>query len=290
MHSARENPPAVALRPMRATDIDVGLRLCRASGWNQLRRDWEQFLALGPDGSWVAEQEGQVVGTVTTVRYGTRFAWIGMVLVDPAVRGRGIGTRLLDRAIALLSDVPRLCLDATAAGHALYLSRGFTDETQIHRLQGGPTLLAQPSPGGVRPMREQDLAEVCGFDEPVFGADRVGMLRWMWHGAPEYAWVAERGGRLTGYAFGRHGHHSEHLGPVVAEDGETARHLAATCLSAHRGRTFIVDVPLGQRSWRESLEALGFSHQRPLIRMARGGGSVQGDPSRGFAVLGPEFG
>ena len=121
---------------MRATDIDDGLRLCRVSGWNQVRRDWEQFLALTPDGSCVAEHEGRVVGTVTTVRYGTRFAWIGMVLVDPAVRGRGIGTRLLDHALALLSDMPLVCLDATPAGHALYLSRGFTEEGQIHRLQG----------------------------------------------------------------------------------------------------------------------------------------------------------
>jgi GNAT superfamily N-acetyltransferase len=290
MHSARGNPQAVALRPMRATDIDVGLRLCRASGWNQVRRDWEQFLALSPDSGCVAEHDGHVVGTVTTVRYGTRFAWIGMVLVDPAVRGRGIGTRLLDGAMALLSDVPRLCLDATAAGHALYLSRGFTEETQIHRLQGVPTLLAHPSPGGVRPMREQDLAAVCALDEPVFGADRVAMLRWMWHGAPEYAWVADAGGRLTGYAFGRHGHDFEHLGPVVAEDGETALRLASTCLSAHRGRPFVVDAPLGQRSWRQSLEALGFSHQRPLIRMARGSGDIPGDLSRQFAVLGPEFG
>ena len=116
MRSARENPHAVALRSMRATDIDAGLRLCRVSGWNQVRRDWEQFLALSPDGCCVAEHEGHVVGTVATVRYGTRFGWIGMVLVDPAVRGRGIGTRLLDHALALLSDMPLVRLDATPAG------------------------------------------------------------------------------------------------------------------------------------------------------------------------------
>ena len=92
---------------------------------------------------------------------------------------------------------------------------------------------------------------------------------------------------MTGYTFGRHGHDFEHLGPIVAEDGETARRLAATCLGAHAGRPFVVDVPLGQQSWQQSLEALGFRYQRPLIRMARGTGDIPGDPSRQFAVLGP---
>lgn len=275
---------------MRATDIDDGLRLCRASGWNQVRRDWEGFLASTPDGSCVAEHEGRVVGTVTTVRYGARLAWIGMVLVEPAMRGRGIGTRLLDSALALLSDVPRVCLDATPAGHGIYLSRGFTEQGQIHRLQGVAATLAQPSSEGVRAMREQDLAEVFALDEPVFGADRVAMLRWMWQGAPEYAWVAKRGGRVTGFTLGRHGHDFEHLGPIVAEDGETAGRLAATCLGAHAGRLFVVDVPLGQQSCHQHLEAMGFRDQRPLIRMSLGNDTIPGDPSRQFAVLGPEFG
>ena len=275
---------------MRAPDIDVGLRLCRVSGWNQVRRDWEQFLALSPDGCAVAEHEGHVVGTVATVRYGTRFGWIGMVLVDPAVRGRGIGTRLLDHSLALLSDMPLVRLDATTAGHPLYLTRGFAEEGQINRLQGIAPDLAQARPEGVRPMSSQDIGGVSSLDELVFGANRIAMLRWMWHGAPGYAWVAERGGQVAGYTFGRHGHDFEDLGPIVAADDDMAQQLATACLSAHGGRSFIVDVPLGQSGLQRCLEAMGFRYQRPLIRMARGAGAIPGDPSRQFAVLGPEFG
>jgi GNAT superfamily N-acetyltransferase len=275
---------------MRATDIDVGLRLCRVSGWNQVRRDWDQFLSLSPGGCSVAELEGHVVGTVATVRYGTRFGWIGMVLVDPAVRGRGIGTRLLDHSLTLLSDMPLVRLDATTAGHPLYLTRGFAEEGLINRLQGIAPALAQARPEGVRPMSEQDIGDVSALDERVFGANRIAMLRWMWQGAPGYAWVAQRGGRMTGYTFGRHGHDFEDLGPIVAADDDMAHQLATACLSAHGGRSFVVDLPLGQSSLQQRLEALGFRHQRPLIRMARGTGGIPGDPSRQFAVLGPEFG
>jgi hypothetical protein len=139
-------------------------------------------------------------------------------------------------------------------------------------------------------MTDRDLAEVFALDAQTFGADRAPMLRWMWQGAPEYAWVSHSGSGVTGYTFGRHGHDFEHLGPIVAEDTETARRLATTCLGAHPGHPFVVDAPAGEPSWQRSLEALGFRHQRPLIRMARGTGGIPGDPSRQFAVLGPEFG
>jgi len=290
MRSPGESPLAVALRPMRASDIDDGLRLCRISGWNQVGRDWEQFLTLTPDGARVADHEGRVVGTVATVRYGTRFGWIGMVLVDPIVRGRGIGTLLLDHALELLSDMPLVRLDATSAGHDLYLTRNFTEEGLILRLQAIAPGLAAPTHEGVRRMTDQDIAEVSALDEQIFGASRAALLRWMWQGAPGFAWVATPGSRLTGYMFGRHGHDFEHMGPIVAVDAETAWQLATACLGAHAGRAFVVDAPVHTPSWQRSLEALGFREQRPLIRMARGVGGVPGDPSRQFAVLGPEFG
>lgn len=139
-------------------------------------------------------------------------------------------------------------------------------------------------------MNARNFADVSALDERVFGANREAMLRWMWQGSSEYACVAEGGGRVTGYTFGRHGNDFEHLGPVTAVDGDTARRLATACLGLNSGRRFVVDVSPGDALWQQGLEALGFRFQRPLIRMARGGGRIPGDPAQQFAVLGPEFG
>ncbi len=284
-------PEGVSVRPMRPSDIGDGLRLCRASGWNQIARDWAQFLAMEPDGARVAECAGRVVGTVATVRYGRRFAWIGMVLVDPAARGRGIGTLLLDQATALLADMPLVRLDATPAGHGIYLKRNFTEEYRLRRLQATvPGSLEISAAGQARRMTERDLPDVTALDEQVFGASRAAMLRWVWSGAPEYAWVAERDGAIQGFTFGRHGDASEYLGPLVAVNEETARRLAAACLRGHAGRQFIIDAPPHAPAWLRSLDEMGFREQRPLIRMSMGAAAVPGDPSRQFAILGPEFG
>ena len=47
---------------------------------------------------------GLVIGTVTTAGYGGRVAWISMLLVDPAHRGQGMGTRLPSRKWRLASS------------------------------------------------------------------------------------------------------------------------------------------------------------------------------------------
>src|ERR1700740_2643423 len=103
------------LRAMAEADIPAGMRLKEISGWNQTAEDWGRFLNASPNGCFVAEFDSKVVGTAATISYEDKFAWIGMVLVDPKYRGRGIGTRLLEKTIAFLDEmrIPTMKLDAT---------------------------------------------------------------------------------------------------------------------------------------------------------------------------------
>src|SRR2546422_9978611 len=123
------------LRVMTEADIPGGMRLKELAGWNQTPSDWERFLRASPAGCSVAELDGRVCGTATTIVYEGRFAWIGMVLVDPECRGRGIGTRLLAKAIEHLdaARVPTLKLDATPQGRPIYAKLGFVSEYEVER-------------------------------------------------------------------------------------------------------------------------------------------------------------
>src|SRR5215813_13986469 len=106
------------LRTMTKTDIPAGMRLKDVSGWNQTEHDWHRFLNASPSGCFVAEANGEVIGTAATISYEDKFAWIGMVLVDPGHRGKGIGTHLLERAVKYLdtAKTPTVKLDATPLG------------------------------------------------------------------------------------------------------------------------------------------------------------------------------
>jgi GNAT superfamily N-acetyltransferase len=282
--------PDIEFRSMVRDDIDAGLRLCRLSGWDQVARDWERFLALEPPAAGVAIRSGTVVGTVATVPYGAQFGWIGMVLVDPGAQGQGLGTSLVKYALGALRDVAAVRLDATPVGHPLYLKHGFADEGHLRRMECGSANLGQHAHPEIRPMTSGDLSDVIAMDHVVFGAPRGQLLQWMYDGAPEYAVVARRHGRLAGYVFGRHGHQFGHLGPIVAVDDRLAQEMITACLSRHRGRAFIVDAMSHSGEWTAFLEQAGFREQRPFIRMHRGGQPPFGLPRQQFAVLGPEFG
>src|SRR5574341_1471527 len=165
---------------MLSADIAVGLELCRASRWNQLSRDWELFLKLSPTECRVAVKDDRVIGTVTTVRYQDRFSWVGMVLVDPAERRQGIGTRLLLEAFDILSDQTAIRLDATPAGREVYLKLDFVDEYCLSRMETVVSdRLTRDENNAARPMTKSDLPVVFEMDRQVFGADRRVMLEWM---------------------------------------------------------------------------------------------------------------
>jgi len=275
---------------MRTEDIPGGLRLCRASGWNQVAHDWELFLASSPDGCRVAiDDSDNVIGSVATIRYGDAFAWIGMVLVDPLWRGAGIGTGLLKASLEILHDVPAR-LDATPAGRPVYAHSGFIEEYGLQRMHCPAPLEKAAVPFfGAEPMSEADLREVSREDRRAFGADRKALLHAFRRNAPEYAWVIREGGGIDGYVFGRRGYAFEHIGPLVARDDAAAGTLVAACLSARPDRPFIIDVPL-REPWVAWLSANHFSVQRPFIRMARGERRFREGFDDIFAIAGPEFG
>lgn len=281
--------PDVLIREMTVSDIPAGLSLCRASRWNQTERDWHYFLTAAPHGALVAVEDGMVIGTVATLPYGP-FAWISMVLVDPAARHRGIGTLLLDRGLALVPEGVAARLDATPAGEVLYRRLGFVAEYGLTRL-----FLDVRRPGlarahGARPLAIADWPALYEMDARAFGASRASLLERLAHDAPEYAWVAEREGRLQGYLFGRHGYVREHLGPLVVDTPETAGLLLETCLAANPDRKIFLDVRDDQRAWRARLAELGFVIERPFLRMCRGRLTTLDQRSPVYAITGPEFG
>jgi GNAT superfamily N-acetyltransferase len=280
---------------MRPGDIARGLALCRTSGWNQMQADWEQLLALGAGGCFVAEVDGRVVGTVTVVAYERRFAWIGMVLVEPGMRGRGIGGALMDRALGALGDLPAR-LDATPQGYPMYRRLGFVEESRFCRMtraasgevpgQEGP----QAAAPCVRPMAAPDRATIRQWDRAVFGADRADLLEWASRTEPRLAWIASTPAGMRGYCLGRRGHSWLQVGPIVACDVAAGSALVAACVDALPGAPLVLDAAIEAPGWTAELSALGFVEQRPFVRMCRGTNRHVGRREQQLAIFGPEWG
>jgi ribosomal protein S18 acetylase RimI-like enzyme len=277
---------------MERGDVLSALSLCRSAGWNQLSRDWEIFLALAPRGNRVClNEDGNVVGTVTTIRYGDHFAWIGMVLVDPAHRRKGIGSGLLDQALNVLNDAKCVRLDATPEGRQVYTKLGFEDEYQLSRMVvKSADLKKLITSSRVTDLTAQDLEALRSEDNKVFGADRASLLSWMRDGRPDLAFKVVNKDRIEGFCLGRSGYNNTHIGPVVANSLNVAQELVTTALQRIGSKGIILDVTHHNDKWRAWLQSLGFSELRPFIRMYRGTNHNPGVPENQFAILGPEFG
>jgi GNAT superfamily N-acetyltransferase len=267
---------------MTPADIPAGLALCRASRWNQLAEDWQCFLESPHGRGWIAEQDGAAVGTVAILRYGPSFTWLSMMLVDPGARRAGIGTRLMETAMAALAGEPCVRLDATPAGEPLYRRFGFTAEYELVRAKS--SAVGAAAHNHAHPMQPADFDSILAYDRQVFGADRGALLHTFYQRAPEMAWTLPRAGTLAGYCFGRPGHLYRQVGPVVADDEAGARQLIDACRTRE---DLAIDVSRAAAGW---LEQAGFTIERPFLRMHRGEPVTRGIPSCQFAIAGPEFG
>jgi GNAT superfamily N-acetyltransferase len=80
---------------------------------------------------WLAEHEAKLVGCVAIVAASAENAQLRWFLVDPAVRGQGLGTRLLREAVLFCQEqgyrnIILWTVSALAAAARLYLAAGFT--------------------------------------------------------------------------------------------------------------------------------------------------------------------
>jgi GNAT superfamily N-acetyltransferase len=282
------------LRTMTKQDIPAGLRLKDLAGWNQTAADWNRFLEASPSGCFVAEVDEHVCGTVTTISFEERFAWVGMVLVDREYRNRGIGTQLLERAIAYLDQqgIPTIKLDATPQGKPLYEKLRFVTEYQIQRWILKRTLGKDVGTFGSTPasLSAAQLESIFRMDQKVFGADRISLLRSLQEEIPHFALGVWNDDRVRGYLLGRRGSFADHLGPWMASDEDSARLLLDKFLARSERETIVVDCLPANRAIIDLLRGCGFSYSRTLTRMHRGPNTHPGDCNNLCAIMGPEFG
>jgi DNA-binding MarR family transcriptional regulator/GNAT superfamily N-acetyltransferase len=108
----RPEAPAYVLRPHRPGDVGWvvqrhGALYAREYGWNE---EFEALVAeVGAkfireydptrERCWIAERDGQPVGAVFLVSRSKTVAQLRLLIVEPAARGSGIGTRLVEECI-----------------------------------------------------------------------------------------------------------------------------------------------------------------------------------------------
>lgn len=276
---------------MTRGDIAFGMSLKQIAGWNQLPLDWERFMEFESQGCFLAHCGGRPAGTACTIAYEKLFGWVGMVLVHPDMRRRGLGTKLLIAGIEYLegAGLAAVKLDATPMGKQLYDTIGFADEYMLERWQGRGKL--GPMPTGLTELTPAHLDAVVAFDRPIFGADRSRVLKRMLTETTIRAVGSFDGtGNLQGYAALRPGQNALYVGPWIATQPEVGERLWEWARATAGDLPMFVDILLPNPHALPLVQQAGFERQRHLIRMYRGENVSPGQPELQYGIFGPEVG
>ena len=251
---------ALRFRPLGAEDIPL-VEDFPPPEWHF---PFGRFLELHLGSSYfhpiVGTAGGQIVGVGNAIVNET-VAWLGNIIVPPAERGRGIGSRLTARLIELAKErgCGTLVLIATTMGEPVYRKLGFV-ATGLYRFYRGGSDAPAPDPRHIRRMRAEDHAAVLALDRVVSGEGRAPLLsRFLATG-----WVHEQeaGGRVDGYYLPDLG-----SGLVIAANDDAGMSLLRLRL---RHAPSLVVVPDENEVARKWLVSNGYSETLAAPRMCLG--------------------
>lgn len=276
------------IRNMQPRDIPSGTTLCRLVHWNQLDADWQRLMDLEPDGVLTAEENGGFCGTASAVSYGTEMAWIGMVLVHPGFRGRGIAAQLMEACISRLKQkrIRSIKLDATDMGRPVYLKLGFHDEEPVVRyINENPQTRTAASDHCTERL---DWSEIASLDKTAFGADRMALLKNLSVSGPAVQY-SKSGTSEFGFGFARPGFSADFIGPIVATGASAAQEILRGLLTRLPNKPVLIDILPANKPAEELITSHSFNVSRSLTRMCSGLRNT-GNTQTVFGTAGFEFG
>ncbi|PIJ45795.1 GNAT family N-acetyltransferase [Tatumella sp. OPLPL6] len=231
----------IQLRTMHHDDLSQGFRLSQQVNWPHRLDDWEQALSLGE--GIVAQTEQAIVGCAVLWPWGEQRSTLGLVIVDAAYQGQGIGKLLME---GLLEKVPEatIRLHATEMGKGLYEKYGFKEKSTIfqHQIAQLPTISVPELVAGelIRSLKEEELATLIEHDFQSHGLHRPTLWQNLFESAD--IWVLEKSKIIQGYVAVRQFGRGYVIGPLLAHDENSAQKLFCYGASSLTGKFVRVDT------------------------------------------------
>lgn len=289
----------VSIRLWTERDIDYVAESVQREGWGHTRRDVERCWLYEPEGCFIAEADGRRVGHVFSTRYHGA-GWIGLLIVDPENRGKGVGKTLMQNAISYLknSGTETIQLEAMEGAVPLYRRLGFKEEFDSLRFRkkvdrrNRPKHAIEAEPRAViRLMQRDDIETVASFDSRYFGANRLRVLRSLHEDYPRLCFISEAMGNPVGYIMSRKVREAHWIGPWIGKDAENAESLLSACVDAMEDETQLrLGMPAPNSDGVSLMEKFNFELTGKSVRMVLSRRQRSVRTSGVYGIGGPEKG
>jgi Acetyltransferase (GNAT) domain len=214
---------AYNVRTMRRQEIDLAVDWAAAEGWNPGLHDANCFYAADPDGFLIGLLGDEPVATISVVKYGTSFGFVGFYIVAPGHRGRDYGINIWNTGLARLQG-RTVGLDGVVDQQENYKKSGFVLAHRNVRYQGVRAGNARAI-SGIIPLSTLPFSEISAYDQQFFPDTRVQFLK-CWINQPQAAALGfVEGGALAGYVVLRPCRAGYKVGPLFADRPDIAEVL-----------------------------------------------------------------
>ncbi|MBU7004335.1 MAG: GNAT family N-acetyltransferase, partial [Theionarchaea archaeon] len=203
-----------SIREMERDDVQDACKLTESEEWGFDENDFNRILDLFPRGSFVAEQDGKIIGLVTTSSYDVT-GWIGNVLVDAENRLGGLGSALVKRAIAHLEEkqIRSVLLYSYKGLEDFYRALGFRPLDGLAAFRGLIRATSRRTRTDV--MQLNDMPDVFRLDRYSFGDDRSKLLSRLQAEFPDACHVLKSQNDVVGYSMVQFSEGLTNIGPVI---------------------------------------------------------------------------
>ncbi|MEQ9607120.1 MAG: GNAT family N-acetyltransferase [Kiloniellaceae bacterium] len=260
------------IRSASAADFAVAVDWAAAEGWNPGLDDLAVFHGTDPGGffmGWIGERP---VSSISVVRYGAAFGFLGFYIVDPDFRGSGAGWATWQHGVAYLEG-RSVGLDGVVAQQENYRKSGFVLAGRNVRYSGVPQIDAEKAAAEVRAVTAADLPALLAYDRPFFAAPRdVFTSPWVLPpaGGRRNTLMAVKDGEIAGYGVIRACRSGCKVGPLFADDAGTAAALFAALCATAPGKEVALDTPQDNSAAVTLAESAGLAPVFETARMYRG--------------------
>ncbi len=252
--------PNYKIRTMSRDEINIAIDWAASEGWNPGLYDADCFYMADPEGFLVGELNNEPVATISAVKYGSAFGFIGFYIVNPDYRGQGCGIQIWKAGLKRLSG-RNVGLDGVVAQQSNYKKSGFEFAYRNIRYEGVSGGEPTKNPEIIK-LSELPFAVVEAYDQPFFPDNRTRFLK-SWLNQPEsMALGIMQKGKLAGYGMIRACRSGYKIGPLFADSPELAESLFVSLKAGVMpGKPIYLDVPEMNRD----AVALAEKHKMKLV-------------------------
>lgn len=256
------------VRRMMRAELDLAIDWAAQEGWNPGLSDAACFHAADPDGFLLGLLDGEPIASISVVRYGPQYGFLGFYIVREPFRGSGCGLAIWRAGMAQLGDRV-VGLDGVPAQQQNYGKSGFVLAHRNVRF-GGIVALDAAVPRDVIDLCQVSFPEIAAYDARLSPAPREVFLRPWLSTEQRIGRALVREGRLAGYGVIRHCREGWKIGPLFADDAAGAEALFGALASAAPGETLYLDVPEPNAAALALAERHGLTPRFETARMYRG--------------------